>query len=97
STPRRVLSTTRGTGPLYRVVPTTGEPWVCNDAHLLTLVHTMSGDVIDVDARQYATSRRLVMRLTGSPRSTHPVSEFKQFFPERGVDFPAAAALPIDP
>lgn len=97
STPRRVLGTTRGRGPLYRVVPVTGEPWVCNDAHLLTLVHTMGGDVVDVEAKTFATSRRLRASITGSHRTTHARNEFKQFFPERGVDFESGPPLPIDP
>lgn len=37
STPRRVLSTARGTGPLYRVRPNKGDAYVVNDAHVLSL------------------------------------------------------------
>ena len=37
SAPRRVLSTTRGTGDLYTITPVKGEPWGCNDAHILVL------------------------------------------------------------
>lgn len=36
-TPRRVLSTTRGRAPLFRITPTKGEPWVCNEDHILVL------------------------------------------------------------
>jgi hypothetical protein len=42
STPRNVLSVCQGTGPLYQIIPTKGAPWVCNDAHILSL--TGSGD-----------------------------------------------------
>jgi len=38
STPRRVLSTTEGVGPLYRVTPIKGDSYVVNDAHVLSLV-----------------------------------------------------------
>lgn len=37
STPRTVLSTTKGKGKLKRIVPKKGESWVCNDVHILTL------------------------------------------------------------
>jgi hypothetical protein len=45
SKPRTVLSTTRDRGPLYRIVPVKGDSWVCNDAHILTLVHTETGEI----------------------------------------------------
>jgi len=53
STPRRVLTTTQGFGPLRRIVPVKGEPWVCNDVHVLTLVHTETGRVVDVPLDVY--------------------------------------------
>lgn len=37
STPRKVLSTTVGTGNLCKIVPKKGDEWVCNDVHVLTL------------------------------------------------------------
>ena len=44
SQPRRVLETSRGIGPLRRIVPTKGAPWVCNDSHILTVaLHGKSG------------------------------------------------------
>jgi superfamily II DNA or RNA helicase len=42
SRPRRVLSTTKGFGPLYRVTPVKGDSYVVNDAHILSMV--ISGD-----------------------------------------------------
>lgn len=38
SSPREVLSTVSGNGPMYRVVPNKGDPWVCSRNHILTLV-----------------------------------------------------------
>jgi len=44
SEPRRVLETTSGVGPLRRIVPTKGMPWVCNDKHILTVaLHEKQG------------------------------------------------------
>lgn len=36
-TPRNVLNTLSGTGPLYRVTPNKGESWTCSKNHLLVL------------------------------------------------------------
>jgi len=36
--PRKVLSTTKGHGPLFKIIPKTGgNPWICNDVHILSL------------------------------------------------------------
>lgn len=52
SQPRTVLSTTTGRGPLYKIRPIKGDPWVCNDKHVLTLVkhghQNGGGEVIDI-------------------------------------------------
>lgn len=86
SKPRRVLGTTRGRGPLYRVTPTKGEPWVCNEEHVLTLVRSETGRIRDISVRDY---------LASSKDYKHHA---KQFFPEGGVDFPVQQqALPVDP
>jgi predicted RNA methylase len=97
SKPRRVLGTTRGTGELYKIVPQVGEPWICNDAHILTLVHTMSDEVFDIPLQTYIATKRLAMRLKKGNRTTHPAVEFKQFFPEGGVDFPPQIPPIVNP
>lgn len=43
STPRTVLSTTKGIGKLKKIVPKKGESWVCNDVHILTLAKYRKG------------------------------------------------------
>lgn len=42
---RRVQITSTGYGPLYRITPIkgAGRPWICNDAHILTLRYTSQG------------------------------------------------------
>lgn len=37
SKPRRVGGLTVGHGPLYRITPTKGDSWVCNEDHILTV------------------------------------------------------------
>lgn len=55
---RTVLSTTAGRGPLFRIDPIKGEPWVCNDVHVMTLVHSGRNDIIDVPLNDYIGSSR---------------------------------------
>ncbi len=50
---RTVVSTTSGTGPLYRIDPMKGDPWVCNDAHILSVVHTSTGEVVDINVKEW--------------------------------------------
>jgi hypothetical protein len=87
STPRKVLSTTVGRGPLYRIEPRRGNAWVCNEPHVLTLVHSggkHADEVIDIPLDRYLNlpSKKEQERL-------------KLF--ATGVNFPPAAPLPLDP
>jgi superfamily II DNA or RNA helicase len=85
STPRRVEAANAGHGPMYRITPTIGDPWECNDAHILTLVDTKTDAVRDIPLQDY---------LKLPPSWKH---RLKQFSPPTGVDFPSAEALPLDP
>lgn len=85
SKPRTVLSTTRDRGPLYRIVPVKGDSWVCNDAHILTLVHTETGEIVDIGLQDYLAESKNFKHL------------HKQFAPETGVDFAPSEPLPLDP
>jgi len=88
--PRAVQSVSSGIGPLFRIVPTRGEPWVCNEDHILTLVSSYTrkkDEVIDISLKDFlALPERGVIR-----------TRYKQFSPENGVDFCEAPPLPIDP
>jgi len=53
SIPRRVISTTTGRDQMFRVVPVKGNSWVCNSVHILTLVHSVTGEVFDVSLDEY--------------------------------------------
>lgn len=85
SSPRRVLSTTRGKGPLFLIKPRKrGEmAWVCNDVHVLTLRDRRTGEVRDIPLPEYLGMRR------------GRRGEFSQV--RVPVDFPAADPLPINP
>lgn len=85
STPRKVLSLVNGQEELYRVTPTKGESWVCTYDHILTLVHSVTGVVVDVSVRDY---------LANSQKFRH----CHKLFHAPGVDFPfQTEALPLDP
>ena len=84
SKPRKVLSTTKGTGNLTRINPIKGNSWVCNDVHVLTLVRTETGEIIDIPLNEYRRQAKWFKHL------------YKQFF--TGVEFkPTKETLPIDP
>jgi holliday junction DNA helicase RuvB len=84
---RRVLGTTTDVGPLYRIEPTKGEPWVCNDVHVLTLVNTNTSEVIDIPLNEYLN------------QSDAFQAKYKQFSVgvDRFEDTPPATTRPIDP
>jgi hypothetical protein len=50
---RTVLRTIRGYGEMVRVVPVKGAAWGANLDHVLTLVHTETGAVVDVPVREW--------------------------------------------
>lgn len=85
SAPRTVLSTVRDLGKLYRIVPVKGDPWVCNDVHILTLVHTETGELVDIGLQEYLAKSKWW-------KHCHKLT-----MPPGGVDFPDKPPLPIDP
>lgn len=97
SKPRRVLFANSGFGQMYKISPERGEPWTCNDAHILSLrtsttktcgnsgkpsKKTKKGLICDVPIKQY-----LAM---GKSRK----SILKQF--HVGVEFPKQS-IQFDP
>ncbi len=81
---RRVSATTTGIGPLYEIQPIKGDPWVCNNVHMLTLVRSGTGQVRDIPLCDWlGMSRGMKWKARG-----------KLF--RVGVDF-QAQETPIDP
>lgn len=85
SRPRSVLSIARGRSRMYRITAKSGDSWVCNADHILTLVHSVTDEVVDIAIEDY-------LALPAS-RKHH----LKQFTPSGGVDFSSSEDLPIDP
>jgi hypothetical protein len=51
--PRKILSTTKGRGPLYQIYPSKGEPFICNDAHILCLKSANSDQIEEVSVADF--------------------------------------------
>lgn len=58
SKPRKVLNTCIGVSDLYEIEPVKGDKWVCNDVHVLTLKHTQTNKIIDIDLPEYLKSTK---------------------------------------
>ncbi|HEX9134403.1 MAG TPA: Hint domain-containing homing endonuclease, partial [Ktedonobacteraceae bacterium] len=89
SQPRRVLSTNKGHGPLYRIIPKRGMSWVCNDVHMVTVKDTHShsahrGQIKDIPLNEYLACHS--NRLAGE--------KWKLF--RVGVEFPDTS-VDVDP
>jgi hypothetical protein len=83
STPRKVEGVTRGYGPLFKVEPIKGMPWVCNGDHILSLKHTSTNEIVNITVNDW-------LKLTKTQKA-----KLKQWR-ANGIDFPAKY-LPIDP
>lgn len=81
---RTVRITTSGSGPLYKIIPNKGVPWVCNDGHILTLIHTKTKEIIDIPIDEYLRKSIYFKGLYKLFRC--PVESFK-----------SEESLPIDP
>jgi len=53
SQPRKVLSTTTGISPMYRINPSHGDAWDCNDVHILTLRNSETSEIVDIPLDEY--------------------------------------------
>ena len=69
--PRRVNSTSTGSGQIVEIQPAQGEPWRCNDQHILTLAENKPAqtltDISVEDYRRMAAPRREAQRLVRIP------------------------------
>lgn len=84
STPRKVLSTVQGKEELWRIQPRRGQAWACTYDHVLTLVHTVKGNIIDISVRDYLSKNKKF-------RDEYKLIRTKVNFPQQ------TEALPLDP
>lgn len=84
STPREVLKLCNGVGQMYKIIPTRGTSFIVNDEHFLTLKHTTSKIIFDIQVKEFLKLR------------TYAKGQYKLF--RTGVDFEKLKSdLPIDP
>jgi ATP-dependent Clp protease ATP-binding subunit ClpA len=54
STPRKVLSLSRGKDKMYKITPLKGgDPWTCNNPHILSLKKTGSYEIVNIPLNEY--------------------------------------------
>jgi superfamily II DNA or RNA helicase len=97
STPRRVLTTAAGVGPLYRVTPSKGDAYVVNDAHILSLKITRGATKWDCSrSDQYRAGKvhnlTVTDYLSRSATFRHCAKGWRT-----GVDFAGGQPLPLSP
>lgn len=78
STPRQVISTMKGRGPLYQIYPAKGVPFTCNGEHVLCLKTSTSDEITEVtvnDFIKWPTAKRHTARIyrTGCDWPERPV------------------------
>lgn len=56
--PRKVLGLNRGLGTMVKIVPSSGQPWVVNDEHILTLWDSYLRRLWDIKVSDYASGSR---------------------------------------
>lgn len=83
-TPRTVLSLASGVETMYRVVPTKGEPFVCNESHILSLKcndkqNVNYGKVVDISIRDY-------LQKYDRFKHTHKLYRVAVDFPEKPLE-----------
>jgi len=96
STPRCVLSTVTGKGPLYRYKPVHGSEYIFNGDHKLSVVHCASGDSVMISGKRYRKGDILDI----SVKDWLALPKWKQacFKGYRvGVDFPERPLPDLDP
>ena len=53
STPRNVTNVNLQTGPMYKITPTKGDPWFCNEDHILSLKKSGTDEIKNVTILEY--------------------------------------------
>lgn len=87
STPRVVLSTTRGKEPLYKIVPVKGEPFTVNESHILSLkerygLNSSKRRITNISVNSYLGKSKTFKRRTPLYKPTKPISFGKIYKPK---------------
>lgn len=55
---RRVMSVCSGEETMYLVKPTKGDNWTCNESHMLSLVNSENGKVVNISVKEYLSTNK---------------------------------------
>lgn len=95
STPRRVLDIGRGREMMYEITPVKGEPWKCNETHVLSLVYNDQGRIQKtryntylVKYHEYTSDGRGVFRNPTVKTLSEAQSIVSKLKPDHVVDIP---------
>lgn len=83
SKPRHVITTSSGNGPLYKITPTKGDSWVCNDVHILT-VSNHRNELVDMPIKEFIAKSNAFSGKTKFEKRHklfRPAIEFESTFP----------------
>ena len=81
--PRLVLSTASGEDDMYRVIPKTGKPFICNSSHILTLYSHHTGKISDFPISKFIDA-------------PHKKLMYSIVRPEGGINY-ETKDVPVDP
>ena len=97
SKPRRVLSTCVGRAPLYKVTPSKGDPYIVNDAHILSLKKTSRGyRGRNRDGEKYPKGEIVNINVEEYLRKNYTFKHIHKGW-RVGIDFPNPAFCSLDP
>lgn len=78
---RTVQSTTTGNDEMFEIVPHRGEAWTCNAQHQLTLVHTATGRLLDIELQDYLSRSKWFKHCHKLLTTDEPVEFDRPFTP----------------
>ena len=58
STPRTILSTTRGRGMLYKIKQKYGDSYIVNEDHILSLICQKTGEIVNLSVSDYLADKK---------------------------------------
>lgn len=85
--PRQVMALHNGVMPCYKIIPVKGKPFIVTGNHMLTLVHTVNGTLVDVTVKDWMTwsktkkhayklIRSSALEFYATPKSSLPIPPY---------------------
>lgn len=97
STPRHVLSITRGFGPMYRYTPVKGQSYIFNDKHVLSLVQCQGRNAVGVLGRKYREGDIVDIGIEDYLKLNKTQKHLLKAYHAGAIDFPRREPPELDP